>query len=118
MGMTAAVAGASGYAGGELLRLLLAHPDLTLGPIGAGSSSGQPVHTVHPHLPALVDRSFDVTTAAAMGEADVIFLALPHGESAALAAGLPDDRLVIDLGADHRVPAAVVRGRVFKTPPG
>ena len=103
MGMMAAVAGASGYAGGELLRLLLAHPDLELGALCAGSSAGLPVSSVHPHLPQLADRVFVDTTAAALSGADVVFLALPHGESAGLAAQLAPDQAVIDLGADFRL---------------
>src|SRR5687768_14668857 len=101
MGMRAAVAGASGYAGGELLRLLLAHPDLELGPLAAGSNAGAPVTSVHPQLPTLADRTFDALDAALLAEADVVFLALPHGESAAIAARLPAGRPVLDLGADH-----------------
>jgi len=108
MGLTAAVAGASGYAGGELLRLLLTHPELTLGAVTAASSAGRPVAAVHPHLPALADRTFGETTAEALHDADVVFLALPHGASADLAAKLDPATVVIDLGADHRLadPAA------------
>ncbi len=103
MGMTAAVAGASGYAGGELLRLLLAHPQLELGPVLAGGSAGTRVTDLHPHLPQLAGRAFGATTPQALAEADIAFLALPHGESAAFAAELPDDLPVVDLGADHRL---------------
>jgi N-acetyl-gamma-glutamyl-phosphate reductase len=106
MGMTAAIAGASGYAGGELLRLLLTHPDLEIGPVCAATSAGTPVTDLHPHLPQLGDRVFAPTTAAALGEADVVFLALPHGESGALAAQLPASAKVVDLGADHRLRSA------------
>ncbi|MDP9181288.1 MAG: N-acetyl-gamma-glutamyl-phosphate reductase [Actinomycetota bacterium] len=103
MTRTAAVAGASGYAGGELLRLILQHPDLELGALCAGSSAGLPVTDLHPHLPQLADRVFEQTSAGALAEADVVFLALPHGESGALAATLPPETVVVDLGADHRL---------------
>ncbi len=99
----AAVAGASGYAGGELLRLLLGHPELRIGSLAAGSSAGQPVTAVHPHLQGLEGRSFSTTDPDTFAEAEVVFLALPHGESAAIAAQLPADTLVVDLGADHRL---------------
>ena len=103
MGLTASVAGASGYAGGELLRLLLQHPHLEVGAVCAGSSAGQEVTDLHPHLPQLAGRVFETTTADRLAEADLVFLALPHGESGRLARGLPDAVAVVDLGADHRL---------------
>jgi N-acetyl-gamma-glutamyl-phosphate reductase len=99
----AAVVGASGYAGGELVRLLLGHPDLEVGVLAAGSSAGARVSALHPHLAALGDRTFSATDADALADADVVFLALPHGESAAIAADLQDATVVVDLGADHRL---------------
>ena len=103
MGVTVAVAGASGYAGGELLRLISAHPHLELGAVAAGSSAGQPVTAIHPHLVTLADRSFVATDSGTLAAADLVFLALPHGESAAIAAELPAQVRVVDLGADFRL---------------
>lgn len=116
MGMTAAIAGASGYAGGELLRLLLGHPDLDVGPVAAATSAGLAVPELHPQLPVLADRVFTTTDAATLAEADVVFLALPHGESATLAAQLPAGLPVIDLGADHRLADAATWQRFYETP--
>lgn len=116
VGTTAAVAGGSGYAGGELLRLLLAHPELTIGPVAAGSSAGRPVTDLHPQLPQLTGTVFADTTADVLAQADVVFLALPHGQSAALAAALPDGLPVIDLGADHRLASADDWTRFYDTP--
>ncbi|MHA6623099.1 N-acetyl-gamma-glutamyl-phosphate reductase [Pseudonocardia sp. DLS-67] len=103
-----AVAGASGYAGGELLRLLLAHPDVEIGTLTAGGSAGTRLGAHQPHLLPLADRVLEDTTPATLAGHDVVFLALPHGRSAELAAQLGDDTLVIDCGADHRLadPAA------------
>jgi N-acetyl-gamma-glutamyl-phosphate reductase len=108
MGLTVGVAGASGYAGGELLRLIDGHPDLTLGPITAHASVGELLGSVHPQLPGLADRVLAPTTAGSLAGADLVFLALPHGQSAALAAQLPESTKIVDLGADFRLtdPAA------------
>jgi N-acetyl-gamma-glutamyl-phosphate reductase len=104
MGIRAAVAGASGYAGGELLRLIAGHPHLDLAAVTAQSQAGQPVAAVHPHLAAsLADRTLVATDPAALADADLVFLALPHGESAAVASRLPAEVKVVDLGADHRL---------------
>ena len=108
MGLTVGVAGASGYAGGELLRLLAGHPHLEIGALTAQSSAGALVTDVHPHLVSLGARRFAATDPAALAEADLVFLALPHGESAAVASALPATVKVVDLGADFRLrdPAA------------
>jgi N-acetyl-gamma-glutamyl-phosphate reductase len=103
MGTTVAVAGASGYAGGELLRLVLGHPELTLGPVAAASSAGKDLASVHPQLPQLAGTVLLPTEPARLAEADLVFLALPHGESAAIVAGLPAGLPVVDLGADFRL---------------
>ena len=98
-----AVAGASGYAGGELLRLLLAHPLAEIGALTAGSNAGERLGSLQPHLTPLADRMLADTTAATLAGHDVVMLALPHGQSSPLAAALPDDVLVVDCGADHRL---------------
>lgn len=103
MSVSVAVAGASGYAGGELLRLLAQHPELEVVTVTAHSNAGQPLLAVHPHLRSLGHLSFVETTAAQLQGHDVVFLALPHGQSAAIAAELPGDVLVVDCGADHRL---------------
>ena len=105
MGIRVAVAGASGYAGGELLRLLAGHPDLEIGAVTAGTSAGKPVTSLHQNLtghPAFDGREFTATGASALGDAELIFMALPHGESASLAKQLPGARIV-DLSADFRL---------------
>ncbi|MFC4585074.1 N-acetyl-gamma-glutamyl-phosphate reductase [Sphaerisporangium corydalis] len=101
--MKAAVAGASGYAGGELLRLLLTHPALEIGALTAGASAGGTLGEHQPHLPALAGTVLQDTTAEALKGHDVVFLALPHGRSAAIAGQLGDDTLVVDCGADFRL---------------
>lgn len=103
MGMTVAVAGASGYAGGELLRLLLQHPEVEIGALTAASNAGTKLGEHQPHLIPLADRVLTGTTAEQLSGHDIVFLALPHGASAAIAAQLPPDVVVVDCGADHRL---------------
>ncbi|MCV7414110.1 N-acetyl-gamma-glutamyl-phosphate reductase [Mycolicibacterium litorale] len=110
---TVAVAGASGYAGGEILRLLLGHPAyadgrLTIGALTAAGSAGTALAEHHPHLLPLAGRILDPTDVDTLSGHDVVFLGLPHGHSAALAEQLGDDTLIIDCGADFRLtdPAA------------
>lgn len=108
MSLSVAVAGASGYAGGELLRLLSQHPDLEITTVTAFQNAGQPLVAVQPHLRSLAHLTLQETTPEVLTGADVVFLALPHGASGAITAQLPDDVLVVDCGADHRLtdPAA------------
>jgi N-acetyl-gamma-glutamyl-phosphate reductase len=118
MGVQVAVAGASGYAGGELLRLLAGHPGLDIGAVTGASSAGTPVTAIHPSLtghPALDGRAFEPTTAQTLGDAELVFMALPHGESATLAAKLPHAR-IIDLSADFRLGDADAWGKFYGVP--
>ena len=103
MTISVAVSGASGYAGGEVLRLLVSHPEVTIGAITAHSNAGARLGSLAPHLHALADRILVETTVENLSGYDVVFLALPHGASAAIAAQLPAGTLVIDAGADHRL---------------
>jgi N-acetyl-gamma-glutamyl-phosphate reductase len=105
MGVRVAVAGASGYAGGELLRLLAGHPEFDLIAATAHSQAGQHVTSVHPQLTGM-DLTLGTTDAATLSEADLVFLALPHGQSGAVAAQLPPGVRVVDLGADFRLESA------------
>ncbi|MGO4257528.1 N-acetyl-gamma-glutamyl-phosphate reductase [Marmoricola sp. RAF53] len=106
--ISVAVAGASGYAGGEVLRLLLGHPDVRIGTLTAGSNAGETLGALQPHLVPLADRVLAETTPESLAGHDVVFLALPHGQSGAYAEALGGDTVVIDCGADFRLtdPAA------------
>jgi N-acetyl-gamma-glutamyl-phosphate reductase len=116
MGIRVAVAGASGYAGGELLRLIAGHPELELVMATGHSQAGATLHAVHPHLVTLADLPLSATDPAELAGVDLVFLALPHGESAALAAALPPEVAVVDLGADHRLIDAGAWGRYYAGP--
>jgi N-acetyl-gamma-glutamyl-phosphate reductase len=103
MVLRAAVAGASGYAGGEVLRLLLAHPGIEIGALTANANAGQQLGSLQPHLLPLAGRVLEATTAEVLDGHDVVFLGLPHGQSAAVAGQLGDDVLIVDMGADFRL---------------
>lgn len=111
-----AVAGATGYAGGELLRLLLGHPQAEIGALTAGASAGSRLADHAPHLVPLADRTIQATSPEALAGHHVVFLALPHGASAAVAAGLPQGTVVIDCGADFRLADEAEWTRFYGTP--
>ncbi len=98
-----AVSGASGYAGGELLRLLAAHPDVEIRTVTAHSNAGQPLVAHQPHLRSLAHLTLQDTTPETLAGHDIVFLALPHGQSGQYTEALADTPLVIDCGADHRL---------------
>ncbi|ETA91961.1 N-acetyl-gamma-glutamyl-phosphate reductase [Mycobacterium avium subsp. hominissuis] len=119
--MRVAVAGASGYAGGDILRLLLGHPAyaqgrLAIGAVTAAASAGSPLGEHHPHLTPLAQRVLEPTDAAVLAGHDVVFLALPHGHSAALADQLGADTLIVDCGADFRLTDAAAWERFYGSP--
>ncbi|MBA0050742.1 N-acetyl-gamma-glutamyl-phosphate reductase [Streptomyces sp. AJS327] len=106
MAVRVAVAGASGYAGGEILRLLAAHPNVEVGALTGDSNAGRPLGELQPHLVPFADRVLRETTPEALAGHDVVFLALPHGRSGAVAAELGDEVLAVDCGADFRLTSA------------
>lgn len=103
MTLSVAVSGASGYAGGEVLRLLADHPDVEIRTVTAHSSAGQPLLAHQPHLRSLAHLELQATTPEILAGHDVVFLALPHGQSAQYTDALAGTPLVIDAGADHRL---------------
>jgi len=119
MGTRVAVAGASGYAGGELLRLLAGHPHLEVVAATAHENAGERVGDVHPGVRSLADLTLGSTSPDALAEAELVFLALPHGLSGVFARTLPESVKVVDLGADHRLTdAAAYRKYYGGTHPG
>lgn len=116
-----AVAGASGYAGGEVLRLLLGHPAyrsgrLEIGALTAGSNAGTTLGELQPHLLPLADRVLAPTTVEELSGHDVVFLGLPHGQSAAIATALPESTIIIDCGADFRLTDSAAWEKYYGTP--
>ncbi|MEG8278501.1 N-acetyl-gamma-glutamyl-phosphate reductase [Streptomyces sp. AHA2] len=116
MAVRAAVAGASGYAGGELLRLLLGHPEVEIGALTGNSNAGQRLGALQPHLLPLADRVLQETAPQVLAGHDVVFLALPHGQSAAVAEQLGPDVLVVDMGADFRLTDAAAWEKFYGSP--
>jgi N-acetyl-gamma-glutamyl-phosphate reductase len=113
-----AVAGASGYAGGEILRLLCAHPAVEIGAVTGASNAGQRLGALQPHLLPLADRVIEQTTVEVLSGHDVVFLALPHGQSGAIAAALPEEVVVIDCGADFRLADSALWEKFYGTENG
>lgn len=111
-----AVAGCTGYAGGELLRILLQHPEIEIGVLTGNSSVGERLGDHQPHLAPLADRIVAPTTAEELAGHDVVFLALPHGTSAAIAEQLGDDVLIVDAGADFRLNDAAAWEQFYGSP--
>jgi N-acetyl-gamma-glutamyl-phosphate reductase len=116
MGVRVAVAGASGYAGGELLRIIGGHPDMELGPLAAATSAGAPVTVAHPHLAHLDSHTFEPLDPARLSSADLVFLALPHDESATVGAALPAGIPVVDLSASFRLADPRAWSAYYRTP--
>jgi N-acetyl-gamma-glutamyl-phosphate reductase len=119
--LNVAVVGATGYAGGEILRLLLGHPAyvdgrLTIGAVTAATSAGSTLGEHHPHLIPLAQQMVEPTDRGVLESHDVVFLALPHGHSAALAQQLASETLIIDCGADFRLADADTWERFYGSP--
>src|SRR5688572_9302325 len=111
-----AVAGATGYAGGELLRLLLAHPQVEIAAVTANANAGTLLGQHHPQLIPIADRVVAETSSEVLTNHDVVFLALPHGASGEVAAQLHPDTLVIDCGADFRLSEAQLWQKFYQSP--
>jgi N-acetyl-gamma-glutamyl-phosphate reductase len=111
-----AVAGASGYAGGEVLRLLLGHPDVEIGALTGGSNAGETLGALQPHLVPLAERVLEPTSLETLSGHDVVFLALPHGQSGEIAQQLPGSTIVIDCGADFRLVDPVTWEKFYGSP--
>jgi len=118
MTYSVAVSGASGYAGGEILRLLAAHPDIEIRTVTAHANAGQPLVEHQPHLRSLAHLTLQATTPEVLAGHDIVFLALPHGQSGQYTDALQDTPLVIDAGADHRLTSADAWAQFYGGPFG
>lgn len=116
MTYSVAVSGASGYAGGEILRILAAHPDAEIRTVTAHSNAGQPLTQHQPHLRSLAHLTLQETTPEVLAGHDIVFLALPHGQSGRFTEALADTPLVIDAGADHRLQSIADWDRFYGGP--
>ena len=105
--MKTGLIGGSGYAGGELLRLLATHPHFEVIAISAHSNAGESITSIHPQLQSYAGRNFTAFDPADFASCELIFLALPHGESAKVIAQLPESAKIVDLGADYRLKSVV-----------
>ncbi len=114
--MRVGVVGASGYAGGELLRLLANHPHFKVGYIAAGSNAGEKITSIHSNLVSYNDQVFSETSATQMNECDLVFLALPHGESGRLSESIKDSVKIVDLGADFRLKSEQSWNKYYNAP--
>jgi len=113
MTYSVAVSGASGYAGGEILRILAAHPDVEIRTVTAHSNAGQPLIQHQPHLRSLAHLTLEDTTPEVLAGHDIVFLALPHGQSGQYTDALTGAALVIDAGADHRLTSSADWDRFY-----
>jgi N-acetyl-gamma-glutamyl-phosphate reductase len=113
MTYSVAVSGASGYAGGEILRILAAHPDVEIRTVTAHSNAGQPLIQHQPHLRSLAHLTLAETSPEVLAGHDIVFLALPHGQSGQYTDALADAALVIDAGADHRLTSSADWDRFY-----
>ena len=101
--MKIGIIGGSGYAGGELLRLLAAHSHFQVGAISAHSNAGELITAIHPQLESYAGKSFAAFSPEIFADCELIFLALPHGESSKVISQLPEKVKIVDLGADYRL---------------
>lgn len=116
MGVKAAVAGASGFAGGELLRLLSGHPDIEVTTVSAHDTAGKQLGDIHPHLPELADLVISPTSPEVFDDVDLVLLAVPAGQAASLATNLSTRQLIVDLSPDHRLVNPVDHARYYHSP--
>jgi len=112
-----AIAGASGYAGAELVRLAAAHPYFTIAAVTSEKSAGQPIASVFPSLKGMIEHRFEALAPDALAErADAVFLALPHTKSQdPVAVCVKANKPVVDLSADYRLKQVAAYEKWYQT---